>query len=122
MTEKFLWKLSQKQHFSKDYKSLELGLGLVEKSPLANYNPFFDPEIGLIKSNTRLVLSNLPESTRKAIILPRDCPVESKFVIHQHKIHQHAGASYLHALLREEFLIPRGKQQIKKIVRTCVTH
>ena len=121
LTEKFLWKLSQKQHFSKDYKSLELGLGLVEKSPLANYNPFFDPEIGLIKSNTRLVLSNLPESTRKAIILPRDCPVVAKLVIHQHKIHQHAGASYLHALLREEFLIPRGKQQIKKIVRMCVT-
>ncbi len=118
-TERFLWKLTQKRHFDKEHRSLTTGVGVTENSKLAAYNPFLSGE-GLIRSNTRLLLSNLPEATRQAIILPRDCPIVKKFVLHKHVLHQHAGTSYLHGLLKEEFLIPRGRQQIRKIVRTCL--
>jgi len=119
-TEKFLWKLTQKHHFETEHRCLTKGLGVTVKSGLAAYNPFLAKEEGLIRSNTRLSLSNLPEATRQAIILPKDCPIVMKFVLHKHKLHQHAGTSYLHALLKEEFLIPRGRQQIRKIIRTCL--
>jgi hypothetical protein len=120
-TEMFIWKLTQKHHFQKDYLGLSSGLGIDVKSSLAPYNPFLEKESGLIRSQTRLVMSDLPLTTRQAIVLPKDCPVVEKFVLMKHRLHQHAGTGYLHALLKEEFLIQRGRQQVRKIIRKCLT-
>lgn len=120
-TEKMLWRISQKKHFEKEFWTLAGGLELPERSSLTVYNPFFDKEDCLIRSSTRLILSDLPAAVRMAIILPKDCPIVAKFVMHKHKVHQHAGTGYLHALLKDEFLIRRGRQQIRKIIRTCTT-
>jgi len=120
-TEMFLWKLSQKQFFSLEFRTLAGGQTLPEKSRLAQYNLFIDTTDGLLRSNTRLALSNLPEKTKRAILLPKDCPIVQKFIMHKHKLHQHAGAGYLHALFKREFLIPQGRRTIKKVIRTCTT-
>jgi len=114
-----LWHWSQQHHFKSDFISLENGNSISSKSGLAQFNPFFDKTQGLIKSNTRLVLSNLPESTRQAIVLPRDCPIVEKFVMHKHRMHQHAGSGYLHALMKENFILPQAKRQIRKFIRKC---
>lgn len=119
-TEKCLWRLSQLKHFESDFKSLVSGQKLPENSKLVTYNPFYDEEDGLLKAHTRLVLSNLPECTRTPVILPKDCPIVMKFVMHKHKQHNHAKAGYLHGLLKNEFLIQRGKQQIGKAIWPCV--
>lgn len=120
-TEMFIWKLTQKHHFQRDYVGLSSGLGIDEKSPLTPYNPFLEEESGLIRSHTRLVMSDLPLATRQAIVLPKDCPVVEKYVLMKHRLHQHAGTGYLNALLKEEFLIQRGRQQVRKIIRKCLT-
>lgn len=120
-TETFLWKVSQKNFFPKEVRALAGRQALPEKSVLAHFNPFFDEVDCLLRSNTRLALSNLPEETRRAVILPKDCPIVEKFVMHKHKLHQHAGVGYLHALLKTQFLIPQGRRTIKKVVRKCTT-
>ena len=120
-TEKFLWKISQKQFFAREFHTLEAGLALPETSSLVQYNLYFDNQDCLLRSNSRLALSSLPEQTRRPILLPRDCPIVEKFVMHKHKLHQHAGAGYLHALLKAEFIIPKGRRMIKKVIRTCTT-
>jgi len=119
--EKRLWQLSQRHHFPNEFELLAHGQDVKSKSSLAVYNPFFDKEDCLLRSRTRLVLSGLPEATRMAIVLPRDCPIVAKFVMSKHSLHKHAGTGYMHALLKEEYLIPRGRQQIRKIIRGCTT-
>ncbi len=119
--EKRLWQLSQRHHFPNEFELLAHGQDVSSKSSLAVYNPFFDKEDCLLRSRTRLVLSGLPEATRMAIVLPRDCPIVAKFVMSKHSLHKHAGTGYMHALLKEEYLIPRGRQQIRKIIRGCTT-
>ena len=120
-TEKRLWSLSQQQSFTKDYELLAAGGSVSDKSDLSKYNPYFDKQDCLLRSNTRLVLSNLPVETRTAIILPKNCPIVAKYVLDRHMLHQHAGTGYLHALLKHSFLIPQGRRQIRKIIRTCTT-
>ena len=120
-TEKFLWRLSQKQFFSLEFRTIAGGQALPNKSNLTQYNLFFDETDCLLRSNTRLALSNLPEETKRAILLPKDCPIVEKFIMHRHKLHQHAGAGYLHALFKQEFLIPQGRRMIKKVIRKCTT-
>lgn len=120
-TEKFLWRSSQKTFFTKEFRTLAGRQKLSVKSVLAPFNPFFEETDCLLRSNTRLALSNLPEETRQAIMLPKDCPIVEKFVMHNHKLHQHAGAAYLHALFKQHFLIPQGRRMIKKVVRRCTT-
>jgi hypothetical protein len=34
-------------------------------------------------------------------------------------MHQHAKTGYLHALLKQKFILPQGRNQIKKSIRTC---
>ena len=120
-TEKFLWKLSQKQFLALEIRTLSGGQTLPHKSNLAQYNLFFDETDCLLRSNSRLALSNLPEKTKRAILLPKECPIVEKFIMHRHKLHQHAGAGYLHALFKQEFLIPQGRRTIKKVIRKCTT-
>jgi hypothetical protein len=120
MTEKRLWSLTQRHHFPHEFSSLANSLPLPDKSELAKYNPFFDEKDCLLRSNTRLILSNLPAETRTAIILPKNCPIVAKFVLDKHELHQHAGTAFLHGLLKNTFLIQQGRRQIRKIIRTCL--
>ena len=114
-----MWRLSQRLHLHNDFVNLAKGIELTPKNPLASFNPFFDNESSLLRARSRLVLSGLPEETRLPIILPKKCEIVKKFVLHLHKLHQHARAGYLHSLLRQEFAMQRGRQQIQAAIWPC---
>lgn len=118
-TKNALWRLSQRVHLQNDFVNLANGLELTPKSSLAGFNPFYDEELGLLRARSRLVLSGLPEETRLPIILPKKCAIVKKYILHLHVIHQHARAGYLHSLLRQEFAIQRGRQQIQTAIWPC---
>ena len=120
-TEDFLWSFIQRFHMKTDFERLQSGLSLQEKSKILVHNPFLDSVTNVMKSNSRLALSGLPQETKNAIILPKDCPIVEKFIMDQHKLHQHAKTGYLHSLLRQRFVLPSGRQQIRKAIRKCTT-
>jgi hypothetical protein len=111
-TENFIWSVSQQFHFPKEFDRLRNQLSIPEKSKLDIYNPYLDKEVNLIKSDSRLRMSGLPEEMKTSIILPKDCPIVEKFILDQHQLHQHAKTGYLHSLLRQRFILPSGKQMI----------
>lgn len=117
--ENLLWQWSQQRHLTEEFERLSQNKPISFKSKLLQYNPYWSVEDGLLRSNTRLILSNLPESTRKAIILPKNCSIVEKFIMKQHRVHQHAGSSYLHALIKDNFLLQQSRRQIRKIIRKC---
>jgi hypothetical protein len=118
-TENFLWSLTQRQHYSEEFQKLKSSQKLAEKSKLACYNPEIDIDENIIRSNTRLQFSNLPMETKRSIILPKNCPIVSKFIMELHRANYHAKAGYLHSIIKEKFIIPQGRNQIKKAIKTC---
>ena len=118
-TEEFIWSLTQRHHFPEDFQKLLEGKSVAEKSQLSNYNPHLDLNTYVIRSNTRLRLSNLPEETKRSIILPKNCPIVAKYILHLHELHQHAKTGYMHALIKDRFILPQGRNQIRKTIRTC---
>ena len=119
MTEMFLWSLTQRQNFQIEYQKLSTFERVAEKSQLSCYNPEFDVQNHIIRSNTRLQFSNLPTETKKAIILPKNCPIVEKYIMELHKANYHAKTGYLHSILKERFIIPQGRNQIKKAIHKC---
>ena len=119
MTENFLWSLTQCQHFPSEFQKLSTSQKIAEKSQLSSYNPYFDPEDSVIRSNTRLQFSNLPQETKKAIILPKNCPIVEKYIMELHKANYHAKTGYLHSIIKERFILPQGRNQIKKAIHKC---
>jgi len=118
-TKKALWRMSQQHHFTADFTCLANNKPLPAKSLLLRYNPYLDAQDGIIRSNTRLVHSDLPNEQRLPIVMPKGCDIFKKFILHLHKSHYHAKAGYLHGLLRQEFLLQRGRQQIQSAIWPC---
>lgn len=119
-TEDFLWSLTQRHHFPEEFQQLLSKSKIAEKSSLSCYNPEMDFDNFVIKSNTRLKFSNLPEDTKKSIILPKNCPIVAKYIMDIHKSNEHAGTGYIHSILKERFILPQGRNQIRKTIRSCV--
>ena len=118
-TQDFLWSVTQRHNFKEDFQKLLEGKRVAESSKLSCYNPELDFDNYTIKSNTRLRLSNLPEETKKSIILPKNCPIVEKYILFRHELHQHAQTGYLHALMKDKFILPQGRNQIKKAIHKC---
>jgi hypothetical protein len=126
MIELFWWKKSQQMAFSEYEKCLEkecegqISLKLEKNSPIRDLNPKWDAKRKVILSESRLVLSkNLSEGMKCPIILPRDCDIVKKFVLHLHEQNGHAGANQILSLTNKQFKICKGKQQIRSTIRKC---
>ena len=118
-TQEFVWSMTQRHNFKEDFQRLLEGKKVAETSKLSCYNPEMDLNSFTIRSNTRLRLSNLPEVTRKSIILPKNCPIVEKYILFRHELHQHAQTGYLHALMKDRFILPQGRNQIRKAIHKC---
>jgi hypothetical protein len=77
--ENFIWSVSQQFHFPEEFDRLQNQLSIPEKSQLDIYNPYLDKEVNLIKSDSRLRMSGLPEEMKTSIILPKNCPIVEKY-------------------------------------------
>jgi len=118
-TQEFLWSVTQRHNFKEDFQRLIEGKKVPENSKLSCYNPELDFDNFVIKSNTRLRMSNLPDEMKKSIILPKNCPIVEKYILFRHELHQHAQTGYLHALMKDRFILPQGRNQIRKAIHKC---
>ncbi|GBN59184.1 hypothetical protein AVEN_122821-1, partial [Araneus ventricosus] len=69
---------------------------------------FFE-ENGILKVQTRLILSQDPEDFTHPTVLP-DHPLLERLVLHTHRSLMHAGVLTTLAQLREKFWIPKGRR------------
>ena len=119
--ELFLMKKAQQTSFAEDYEKLSNGEALKKGSKLLNFNPMWDDHKKMIIAETRLIFSNLPNESKRPIILPADNDIVKKYVLNLHELYGHAGPNYTFAMVRQKFLICHGKRQIRKIIKECKT-
>ncbi|GBM73124.1 hypothetical protein AVEN_46272-1 [Araneus ventricosus] len=74
---------------------------------------------GILKVQTRLILSQDPEDFTHPTVLP-DHPLLERLVLHTHRSLMHAGVLTTLAQLREKFWIPKGRRVVKAILRQCI--
>ena len=120
-TEEYLWRISQERGFSQELTDLKKKNLVNKNSKIRDYNPKFDEERRLILSETRLVQSNLPEETKRPIVLPKNCPIVNKYVMFIHASNCHIGPEQTLSLIKRKIRICQARRQIKAILRRCVT-
>ena len=69
----------------------------------------------------RLGSSDLSDEARNPIILPKEHGLTKLIVEQCHRKFLHSGLRATSAELRARFWVPKGRQVVKKIIRSCVT-
>ncbi|GBN97198.1 hypothetical protein AVEN_47318-1 [Araneus ventricosus] len=105
--ETIIWKMIQKTSFR-----------TVNEERLCNLRPFIDPS-GVFRIKTLLLMRKDFENFRYPIVLPSDCIVVQKMIMHKHKTLSHCGVQTLMSILREQFWILKSRRTIRKAIKTC---
>ncbi|KAI3381780.1 hypothetical protein SNEBB_009348 [Seison nebaliae] len=74
---------------------------------------------GVIRCRSRLQLSDMEQSSKCPIYLPRLHRFTKLKVVQAHEDHSHAGVTSTVALLRSQFWIPRCRQLVRSVVKQC---
>jgi len=111
-------KLLQAVQFPDEIKRLKDKFS-TNKSKFANLNPFLDQN-GLIRVGGRLRMSNLTFDQKHPILLPNRHCLTDRIIRETHETHYHAGIQTTLYILRQKFWLPDGRNQVRKIVRSCV--
>ena len=119
-TEDFIFGLAQKRSFKDETDKLSSGKEIAKDSKLKNLTPTWNAEKQLIISQSRLVMSHLPEETVRPVILPRNCSIVDKYIQHVHEVTGHSGPGYTLSILNERVRILQAMRQVKKILHKCV--
>ncbi len=115
-----LWiRYVQQQYFKEEYESLKK-LGHVRcKSKMKSLNPFVD-SMGIIRVSGRLDKADLPEESKRQIILPGDGHLSKLIISHYHEINFHSGFQLTWSSVQTEYFILRGRDRVRHFVRSCV--
>ncbi|XP_075157880.1 uncharacterized protein LOC142231146 [Haematobia irritans] len=111
-------RLTQKNHYPKEYGLLNASRFVHKKSALYTLNPFVDDQ-GLFRTNGRIANSNLPYNERHPIVIPTTshyCTLLLNFI---HEFLLHAENNLMLRTIREEYYISRLRSAIKKCIRNC---
>ncbi|XP_018368330.1 PREDICTED: uncharacterized protein LOC108764543, partial [Trachymyrmex cornetzi] len=108
----------QSSQFQREIKELE-NKGRVIKHRIAGLNPFLDQN-GIIRVGGRLRGSNLSFAQKHPILLPNRNPLTDIIIRETHESNYHAGIQHTLATMRQRFWVLDGRNQVRKVVRTCV--
>lgn len=96
----------------------EFPQGRKEKN-LANLNPIFGAD-QLLRVGGRLELSDLEDSTKHPIILPKNHHISKLIVNEAHKSLLHGGPTAVEGFVKEKFWIVGLRQTIKSQLKKCI--
>ena len=111
-------KILQSIRFPEDIKRLKHKLSM-DRSKFANLNPFLD-ENDLIRVGGRLQNSNLTFNQKHPILLPNRHSLTDRIIPETHETYFHAEIQTTLYLIRQKFWLSDGRNQVRKIVRTCM--
>lgn len=118
-TERKVLRLIQSEQFGDEIKQISSN-GNVKPTKLAALNPFLDSD-GLLRVGGRLSNARISIDKKFPILLPSRHWVTDLIIRETHGKSYHAGIQSTLATLRHRFWIFDGKNQVRKIVRHCVT-
>ena len=78
-------------------------------------------EDDLIRCKGRLQFSCLPKNSAFPILLPYNSHFTKLVIMDIHLKNLHFGVSYVLAVLRENYWVPKGRLMIKSVLRKCVS-
>jgi hypothetical protein len=120
--EEMFWvRWAQYKSLHEDIDAAKGGHSLPKGSKLIHLDPVWDAEQSVLRVGGRLHRSLLPEEPRRPIILPTRNPFVEKMVMHYHKTHGHTGVAQTLANLRSKYWLVHGKQEVRRILHTCLT-
>ena len=115
-----LIKDAQRERFEQEIQALEHDKPVPARSKIVKLSPYLDSD-KILRCWTRLQAApNIPESAARPILLPKDHPLTTKIIQHEHEKTKHAyGTDYTLSEVRRLYWIPSGRQQIKKVLKNC---
>ena len=114
-----LLRMSQREGFTKDYTYLSSGQAIAQDSHLRSLDPFFDPEVGVIRVGGRL--KNVPDciQAQHQILLPYDHHI-TRLILHaEHQKLAHCGPEQLIASVRQHFWPVKCRLMAKSVIHGC---
>ena len=75
---------------------------------------------GILKCRTRINNSSLPIESKNPMLLPSKHHVVNLLVNHYHSLVKHNGVNNTLNALREKFWLIKGRQTVKRVVRSFV--
>ena len=118
-TETKILRIIQAEQFKEHIDAL-LNSKSNRSSKLSALNPFID-EDGLMRVGGRLANSNLSREQRNPVLLPSRHHVTDLIIRETHLRNYHAGIQSTLYNIRQRFRLLDGKNQVRKVVRGCVT-
>ena len=112
-------KMTQKEHFYKEYDILSKGDKILQSSKLAALSPFIDKE-GIIRVGGRLQQSKLPYKQKHQAILPKKSHVTNLIIQHFHTLNLHAGSKALLYIIRENYWPINGQRTVNSAIYGCI--
>jgi hypothetical protein len=110
--------VSQLESFPHEYESLRNDHPLPKTSKIARFHPIL--EVNLIRLGGRLQFAKLSTNEKHPLLLDGDHHFTQLLIRQTHVLLHHLGVRVVLSELRDNYWILRGKQNIKKVLRTCL--
>lgn len=118
--EKYLLRRIQQIRFPDEYSALNSEGTLSKQSKILCHDPHWDDSRRLIVGGNRLSMSNLPQETKRPILLPRKDLLVEKLILHVHTKNSHCPQDTTIALLRQKFQIIHFREEVRKALKKCL--
>ena len=113
-------KTIQAESYPEELACLKEGRDVSRRSPLWTLKPQMD-EDGVLRVGGRLDWADVPDEVKHPVILPGEHELVRQMMVAEHERLQHGSVNTVLTSLRERFWIIRGRWQMKKIKRKCMT-
>lgn len=118
--EKVIIKLIQRQCFSREIERLSKAKCVDKTSRIFTLDPILGTD-GVLRVGGRLRHSELSYQRKHPMILPKSNFITDLLITYYHHIHRHTGIQTTLYILRQKYWIIDGRNEIKKIIRSCIT-
>ena len=118
--ETYYFSHAQKNEYPDDFQSLKNKQPLQKTSKLRQISCYYDENDDVIKLHSRLVHHKyLTNITTNPIILPPKSDITRQYILYIHKRNFRMLPECVHAVIRQQFHLPRGRETIRNVLRKC---
>jgi hypothetical protein len=111
--------IAQQQEFATEIQTLKDKKSLPKGSKILSLDPFID-NLNILRVGGRLRHAKIPEDQKHPILLPQHHRLTNLIVRQAHIANLHANSQTLLSYLQQKYWIIRGKDIVKRQVRTCI--
>ena len=118
--ELYFWRMAQMHSFPAEFLALETGQQIDKNSRLINFSPFYKHDEGILRCGGRLEYMDADYNFKHPIIGPPEEAISRRFIEHVHAKKGHLGLDTVRYDVRKCFLILRGVQVIRGVLKSCL--